>query len=472
VEVYFHKGGVKVKRVSILVSTGNLGDNIIEKGSFYEGVKRDIDCFANDAGTADAGPTFLGADMPHNPIEWERHDLELLLVESRKKGVPMIVGSCSTTGTDKAVDRYAQIIREVAKERRLGPFKMALIYSQIDKDELAKRVERGDTEPLGADYPITEEVLAQTNNVVAMMGVEQIIHALSFGADVILAGRACDDAVLAAYPIYKGFPKGISLHMGKACECASLVCWPQKVKESIVATVTHEYFSIEPMHPEQRATPHSVAAHSMYERTNPFIQAVPGGVLDMHECIYVAENERITRVYGSKFIPSPDGSYKVKIEGAGEIGYRVYHIVGVRDPRAIFYMDMILQETRRKVSEIIGPHRDKDYQLFFHVYGKNAIMKDFEPVKQTSSHEVAIVIESISKDKELATAVAKCAKFRLFYMSYPGQMNSSGGSVALLTDEPLYPQNKCYKWTIDHLLRLDDPLDPKIFRYKFEIVRG
>jgi len=170
VEVYFHKGGVKVKRVSILVSTGNLGDNIIEKGSFYEGVKRDIDCFANDAGTADAGPTFLGADMPHNPIEWERHDLELLLVESRKKGVPMIVGSCSTTGTDKAVDRYAQIIREVAKERRLGPFKMALIYSQIDKDELAKRVERGDTEPLGADYPITEEVLAQTNNVVATDG--------------------------------------------------------------------------------------------------------------------------------------------------------------------------------------------------------------------------------------------------------------------------------------------------------------
>jgi len=28
--------------------------------------------------------------------------------------------------------------------------------------------------------------------------------------------------------------------------------------------------------------------------------------------------------------------------------------------------------------------------------------------------------------------------------------------VALLTDEPLYPKNKCYKWTVDHLLRLDD----------------
>ena len=99
------------------MSTGNLGDNIIEEGSFYEGVKRQIDCFAADAGTADAGPTFLGADMPHNPIEWEEHDLELLLVESRKRNVPMIVGSCSTTGTDKTVDRYADIIRRLAKTR-------------------------------------------------------------------------------------------------------------------------------------------------------------------------------------------------------------------------------------------------------------------------------------------------------------------------------------------------------------------
>jgi hypothetical protein len=49
-------------------------------------------------------------------------------------------------------------------------------------------------------------------------------------------------------------------------------------------------------------------------------------------------------------------------------------------------------------------------------------------------------------------------------------MNSSGGSVALLTDEPLYPKNKCYRWTIDHLLKLKDPLDDRIFRFAFETV--
>lgn len=461
-----------MEKVSLLVSTGNLGDNIIEEGTFYKGVKENIDCFAADAGTADAGPTFLGADLAHNPVVWERHDLEVMLIESRKKKVPMIVGSCSTTGTDRGVNLYADLIRNIAKEHKLEPFKMALIYSQVNKKDILEWVKKGKSEPLGADYPLTEEVLDQTSYVTASMGIEQIVHALDQGADVILAGRACDDAVLAAYPIFKGFPKGASLHMGKAAECASLVCWPQKVKESIIATVYNDSFTIEPMHPDQKATPHSVAAHSMYERTNPFIQAVPGGILDMHNSIYEASTDRITKVSGSTFLSSEDGTYKVKLEGAGEAGERVYNLVGIRDTRAIENIEQILIDTRKKVSEIIGKDKDDLYDLSFHVYGKDAIMKENEPVIKTQAHELVIVIEVISKDLDLATSVAKCAKFRFFYMNYPGQMNSSGGSVALLTDEPLYPKNKCYKWTIDHLITLDDPLDPRIFRYSFEMVSG
>jgi hypothetical protein len=347
---------------------------------------------------------------------------------------------------------------------------MASIYSQVDHTELKSRVAAGRCEPLGAPYELDDAVIDDTTNVTASMGVEQITEALRQGADVIMAGRACDDAVLAAYPIHCGFPVGISLHMGKAAECASLVCWPQMVKESIIATVTNDYFSIEPMHPDQAATPHSVAAHSMYERTNPFIQGVPGGILDMHDSRFEAATDRICRVHGSEFILSEDGSYKVKLEGAGEVGHRVYHFVGIRDTRAIQYIDQICDDTRKKVAEIIGTEREQDYDLYFHPYGHNAIMREYEPVAHTQTHEVAIVIEVVSDDIDLATSVAKCAKFRFFYMSYPGQMNSSGGSVALITDEPLYPKNKCYRWTIDHLLELDDPLDEKIFRYTYEMV--
>jgi hypothetical protein len=193
----------------------------------------------------------------------------------------------------------------------------------------------------------------------------------------------------------------------------------------------------------------------------------------MRETQYEALTDRITRVSKSKFVPSTDGTYKVKLEGAGYVGKRVYHIVGVRDPNAIKNIDTILKDTYNKVDDILAPKkRGVDFHLFFHVYGKNAIMKELEPQRESTSNELCIVIEAISNDNDLCTTVVKCAKFRLFYMSYPGQMNSSGGAVALLTDEPLYPPNSCYKWTIDHLLNLKDPLDKRIFRYSFELVNG
>ena len=264
---------------SVLVSTGNLGDTPIEEGTFFEGIKRPLDFLAADAGSADIGPTFLATDTAHNPVEWERHDLALMLVAARERKIPMIVGSCGSTGTDRGVELFFDIISEVARERKLERFRVAKIYSELDKALLARRTELGAVEKLGAPQDLTAADLDATAHVTASMGVEQLIHALEKGADVVIAGRSCDDALFAALPILRGFPRGIALHMGKAIECASLVCFPQKVKESVVGTVTHDAFTLEPIHPDQRATPHSVAAHSMYERVDPYTQAVPGGIV-------------------------------------------------------------------------------------------------------------------------------------------------------------------------------------------------
>ncbi|WP_367338265.1 hypothetical protein [Aminivibrio sp.] len=78
-------------RKFLLVSTGNLGRQHHREGALRRGVKRDIDCFGADAGTADAGP-ILGADIPHNEGEMSHRvgdvDLEITLVEPGKKKVP------------------------------------------------------------------------------------------------------------------------------------------------------------------------------------------------------------------------------------------------------------------------------------------------------------------------------------------------------------------------------------------------
>src|SRR5499433_4300202 len=129
--------------MSILSPTGHLGFTPIERGSFEIGVARRPDAIVADSGSCDIGPQPLGADEHCSPEEWQRHDLELMLVAARKLGVPMIVGSASDTGTDRGVNQYAEIIRELAQRHRLAPFTLATIFSEVSRDEIVRRMRSG-----------------------------------------------------------------------------------------------------------------------------------------------------------------------------------------------------------------------------------------------------------------------------------------------------------------------------------------
>src|SRR5260370_30914393 len=110
----------------------------MERGSFEIGVGRRPDAIVADSGSCDIGPQPLGADEHCSPAEWQRHDLELMLLAARRLGVPMIVGSASDAGTDRGVNQYAEIIRELAQRHPLAPFPLASGFSQVRPDEVAR----------------------------------------------------------------------------------------------------------------------------------------------------------------------------------------------------------------------------------------------------------------------------------------------------------------------------------------------
>src|SRR3546814_19234966 len=58
---------------------------------------------------------------------------------------------------------------------------------------------------------------------------------------------------------------------------------------------------IEPMDPEARCTPQSIASHTLYENANPFLIKEPGGTLDTLEAHYEALDDRRVRVRNSRF---------------------------------------------------------------------------------------------------------------------------------------------------------------------------
>ncbi len=453
------------RSMTALSATGALGHEPIHPHSFRAALQRPIDYIGADAGSGDSGPYFLGADAPLNPRDWEEHDLELLLLAARQRRIPLVIGSAGGAGTDRGVDDYRAIVRDLARCHRLPPFRLARIYAEVPIEWLRKRVEREPLAPLGAPTPLTPATLDQTGRVVAMMGIEPYLQAFDLGADVVIAGRSCDDAIFAALPYRAGFPKGLCFHLGKTLECASLVATPSMAKETVLGTITDHYVQLEPMHPDQRCTPESVAGHSLYERSHPYTQAYPGGVLDTSATVYQQVSPRVTRFWGSRFQAAP--VYQVKLEGAGLVGYRALTIGAVRDPIAIANLDWVLDTVLQRTQEQFGQlELGRDYRVLFHQYGKNGVMGAREPIKQSTAHEVCIVTEVVASSQTIADQIARYTLYRLLFPTFAGQKATAGG-VAMLRDEVLQGQ-PAYRWTVDHLLPLRDPLE--LFRLEIEEV--
>ena len=241
--------------------------------------------------------------------------------------------------------------------------------------------------------------------------------------------------------------------MGKVLECASFCAEPYMAKETVIGTITHEDVKVTASHPEQRCTIASVAGHAMYERSNAFYEYFAGGMLDMTNCRYEQYDEKTARITGQVFVPTV-GKVKVKLEGSGKIGEKYIGIVGIRDPYTVRHIDQVIAWARSQVEERFS---GKIYQLFYHIYGKNGVMGDLEPVKEIRSHELCIVVEGIAPTKEMAEEVALIGSRQIFYARLP-EVKGTAGTAAFVVDGVL-PAPPAYTWTMNHVLPVDDPLE-------------
>lgn len=447
----------------LLTPTGHLGFTMFEPESFRRGMEQHPDFVIADSGSSDIGPHPLGSDEQCSPVEWQTHDLEVMLTECRKRVVPMIIGSASDTGTDRGINLYAEIIRDVAKRHSLQPFKLACIYSSVSKEEVKRRLLAGDrVEGLDGRPDLTLDELERTDNIVAVMGVEPIIEALDAGADVIICGRSSDAAIFAAPLIWKGYDRATAFYAGKVLECASFCAEPFMGKESVIGHVRPGEVIVEPMHPVQCCTPASVASHAMYERSTPFFEHVPSGVLDMSHCQYDAVDVRRCRVTGFTF--QTDEVMRVKLEGAGKTGERCLSIVGFRDPDTVARIDQVIDWARKKVEVRFGT---SGYELFYHVYGRNGVMGELESLHQTA-HELCVVVEGIAPDLRQAEEITAMGSRQMFYARLEN-IKGTAGTAALMSDEVLRAR-PAYRWTMNHVIPVRD--FSELFRVQLSTVEG
>lgn len=441
------------KQLRILCSNGHLGFAPTKEGSFRIGEATKPDYYCCDSGSDDIGPVPLGTGKCASHSEWQKHDLELMLLASRKQGVPMIVGSAGDTGSNSSVDKFVQMIKDLAKKHNLPKFKLAYFYSEVEKDYIKQKMDQNIVvEGLDGRNNLLAEELERTDRVVAVAGIHPYIKALDMGADVIIGGRSSDCAVFAAPAIREGFSEDLSYYLGKVLECASFCAEPYGAKESVIGTISDEEVKVTACHPDQRCTIASVAGHAMYERSNPFYEYVAGGMLDMTHCVYEQYDDKTCKITGPKFKPI-EGKVKVKLEGAGKVGERYIGIAGIRDPYTIKNIDKVIRWSRDQVEERFS---GKDYQLFYKVFGKNGVMGDLEPVKETKSHELCVIVEGIAPTKEMAEEITMIGTRQIFYARLP-EVKGTAGTAAFVVDEVL-PASPAYMWTLNHTIEVDDPM--------------
>ena len=279
-----------------LGASGQLGYGI-PTPAFEAGLARAPDMIGVDMGSIDIGPAYLGGGKMAPTRIGAKRDLRKVLRAARRLDIPLIVGSAGSAGARPHLDQTLDIIREIARDDGLA-FRMAVVASDVPRAEIKQAIAAGRVRPMDTMPPLTEADVDAASHIVGQLGLEAFRRALEADVDVVVLGRACDTGIFASIPAMLGFPPGISMHMAKIIECASLCCVPGG-RDTILGVLDDDGFELESMAPNRAATPSSVAAHSLYEQADPYDIREPSGRADLRNVTYRALDARRTRVEGA-----------------------------------------------------------------------------------------------------------------------------------------------------------------------------
>lgn len=440
-----------MNELRILVPNGMLGYGF-PLADFERGMAEQPHAIVVDSGSTDSGPQKLALGETTCPPSAYKSELRILVTQGKLANIPVIVSSAGGDGTNEHVDLLVELVKEIAEEEGLA-LKIASIYSDIPKETVSKALANNQIVNMKNVPTLTEAEIQAATVITAQMGAEPYLALLADEAvDVIIGGRSYDPAPTAALGIHYGFEPALAWHMGKIIECGAICCVP--AGKTVLGRLFKNHFVIEPLNPKSQALPHSVAAHTMYEKSSPTILPGPGGVLDLKACRFEAETDRTARVSGSRFIP--DENYHIKLEGAKTVGYRSITVMGLRDPILIAQLDSVLAYVLADVTSQLESEVAAS-EIVFHPYGKNAIMKNMEAQVAELGHEICVIAEVASPTQEMAQLIVNRIRTSLLHYHYPGRVATSGNIGMPFTPLEI-PLGEVCQFNVYHLMPITDPV--------------
>ena len=438
----------------ILIPSGALGLGY-DAEALARGIAAKPDLIAIDGGSTDSGPSYLGRGVSKYSRSGTKAEWKGLIAARAEAGCPLVIGTAGTCGADSTVEWLYDITLEILSELGLSA-KIAVLKSEQPKARVAAALEGRRVTPLPHAPQISAGLITSTTHIVALAGAEQIAETLKTGADIVIAGRTTDTAIIAALPIMRGDHAGASWHAAKIGECGAL-CATNPQSGVIQIDIDGEGFTVTPLADGAHCTPHTVSAHMLYENSDPFILYEPGGHLDVTAARYTALDDTSVRVTGSVWVPSE--RYTVKLEGARVAGYQTLLLATVRDRRYVenihAWVNDIAARHAQRVSNRMGLGPD-DYLCELRIIGVDATLGALES-RQAAPAEAGVMGIITAPSQETANEIGKL--LNPFLLHHPLTREEEQPTFAFPFSPAEIDRGAIYEFCLNHVMELDDPMD-------------
>ena len=402
-----------------------------------------VDYLGVDAGSTDPGPYYLGSGKSFTDRGAVKRDLELALPKALEQKAPFIIGTAGGAGSRQHVQWLKDIILEIAAEKKLQ-FKLGAVFSDVSKDYVLEKLNAGKIVNMSDEMPLSKKDIEESTTIVSQIGIAPIIELLKKKADVIVCGRACDTAIYAAPCIYEGYDTGLAFHMAKIMECGAMCSEPVAAADVMQAYIYEDHFELRPANPIRKCTVDRVAAHTLYEQSNPYLIFEPDGVCDLTNSKFQQVDERTVRVSDSVFKEAEVPT--LKLEGVKCSGYRTICPATIYDPETIRQFHTITETVMNFVKENTQKTLPvNSYTVSFKINGGE-------------ESSLGIIMDIVGQTQEIADTVCALVRSRMLHCDYPGRKSSAGNLAFPFSPSDIHV-GAVYEFSVFHLAKVDSLLE-------------
>jgi hypothetical protein len=242
----------------------------------------------------------------------------------------------------------------------------------------------------------------------------------------------------------KGYDAGLAFHMAKIMECGAMCSEPVAAADVMQGYIYDDHFELRPANPARRCTVDRVAAHTLYEQSNPYLIFEPDGVCDLTQSRFVQKDERTVSVTGSVFRDAETKT--LKLEGVRCSGYRTICPSTIYDPLTVEKFPEIVETVNAFVKENTQKTLpENSYTINYKTSGG-------------AESSLGVVIDVVGKTQEIADTVCALARSRMLHCDYAGRKSSAGNLAFPFSPSDIHV-GAVYEFSVFHLAEVDSLLE-------------